>query len=438
MRRIGATILAAVSCLVLSACAVWTDPASNVGALTATLNAQGRTNDTPAHYYFQYATREADLGTPRGQQTPERGPIPPNVPGNGGNVAFREHIGGLTPGTTYYYRVCGSDGQIHPALCARTQHFTTASSPQFSPHLFTTGTLADITSIGSRLYVVGGPCANPPPPPAAPCSFVGSLALDGTKKHLDAPDGAAAITRGPDGDPWAVGGGNGLDTGAWLNHYDLNLGTLPGGVDFGFTFATEVAAADGALWVILTRGTVSVRGYATDGSPCCASYDFDDLDPSTGAGGGSRIATGPDGALWVTTQNAIWRLTTDGQSATEFPLAVGTGAHAIAAGPDGRLWFTAPGRIGRMNTAGEVRYFAVPSERGDNATAQDITAGPDGALWFLEGSANKLGRITTDGTVTEYPVPVGGPVPDGVRAGITVGPDGALWFTDGAYVVRAG
>ena len=32
-----------------------------------------------------------------------------------------------------------------------------------------------------------------------------------------------------------------------------------------------------------------------------------------------------------------------------------------------------------------------------------ITAGPDGNLWFTEFGVGKIGRITTAGTVTEFP-----------------------------------
>src|SRR5262245_23754173 len=34
-----------------------------------------------------------------------------------------------------------------------------------------------------------------------------------------------------------------------------------------------------------------------------------------------------------------------------------------------------------------------------------ITTGPDGNLWFTEYLANKIGRITPSGTITEFPVP---------------------------------
>src|ERR1022692_4944019 len=55
-----------------------------------------------------------------------------------------------------------------------------------------------------------------------------------------------------------------------------------------------------------------------------------------------------------------------------------------------------------------------------------ITTGPDGALWFT--AEDTIGRITTTGTVTTYPV--GHPILTPWGSGqITAGPDGALWFT---------
>ena len=45
--------------------------------------------------------------------------------------------------------------------------------------------------------------------------------------------------------------------------------------------------------------------------------------------------------------------------------------------------------------------FPIPTI---NSSPYDITAGPDGALWFTEPGV-KIGRITTAGVITEYPVP---------------------------------
>ena len=45
-------------------------------------------------------------------------------------------------------------------------------------------------------------------------------------------------------------------------------------------------------------------------------------------------------------------------------------------------------------------------------------------MWFTENNGNKIGRITLEGEITEFAVPI----PDGSPLTITVGPDGALWF----------
>jgi virginiamycin B lyase len=95
---------------------------------------------------------------------------------------------------------------------------------------------------------------------------------------------------------------------------------------------------------------------------------------------------------------------------------------SITVGPDGALWFTNPpsDSIGRITTDGVITTFKQ-RRRIDQPTS--IVAGPDGALWFTNAFAG-IGRITTAGNVTTYPV-------SGYLnlAGITAGPDGAIWFT---------
>jgi virginiamycin B lyase len=98
----------------------------------------------------------------------------------------------------------------------------------------------------------------------------------------------------------------------------------------------------------------------------------------------------------------------------------------ITAGPDGALWFTEyfGNKIGRITTAGDITEYPLPIDPGGVSQLMSITAGPDGALWFTEAALGKIGRITTSGSITEYTVPSGpGPL------SIVFGPDGALWFT---------
>jgi streptogramin lyase len=101
---------------------------------------------------------------------------------------------------------------------------------------------------------------------------------------------------------------------------------------------------------------------------------------------------------------------------------------AIAVGSDGALWFleTTANKIGRITTSGSVTELAVPTA---NSGLAAIVAGPDGALWFTESSGNKIGRVTTAGVFTEYPVPT----PSSAPTAITAGSDGALWFVETGF-----
>jgi uncharacterized protein (TIGR03437 family) len=118
-------------------------------------------------------------------------------------------------------------------------------------------------------------------------------------------------------------------------------------------------------------------------------------------------------------------------SITEHPLPESSSyPFGIAAGPDGALWFTEPSgnRVGRITTGGGITEYPVPTSNGFDPVW--IAAGPDGALWFTETNGNKIGRIATDGGVSEYPVPTSSSHP----YQITAGSDGALWFTENGDV----
>lgn len=87
-------------------------------------------------------------------------------------------------------------------------------------------------------------------------------------------------------------------------------------------------------------------------------------------------------------------------------------------GPDGAIWFVerSAAKIGRMTLDGTFTEYPLAPGAGSSS---DPTA-PSGSLWFTELNAGKIGRITTDGTLNEYPI-TGGPV------GITVGKGGQFY-----------
>jgi virginiamycin B lyase len=95
----------------------------------------------------------------------------------------------------------------------------------------------------------------------------------------------------------------------------------------------------------------------------------------------------------------------------------------IARGPDGNLWFTEPdaNRIGRITPSGVITEFSVPKP---NSLPGAITAGRDGNLWFTEDQGQRIGRISPTGSITEFSL-LAGDLP----TEITAGPDGNLWFT---------
>src|SRR5215471_13915532 len=72
--------------------------------------------------------------------------------------------------------------------------------------------------------------------------------------------------------------------------------------------------------------------------------------------------------------------------------------------------------------SGKIIEFPVPTA---NSGPFGITAGPDGNLWFTELNANSIGRITTAGVITEFPVTT-----DGAPAFIAAGADFNLWFIE--------
>jgi virginiamycin B lyase len=183
--------------------------------------------------------------------------------------------------------------------------------------------------------------------------------------------------------------------------------------------------------------TLQLDGIASDPpSDCASDYTLAGISCVWSGDGGSPwtdLSPAPDGSLWVAGfyQDVIRRIGPSGGPATLVKaLAPGSLPYRLTAGPDGNMWAALSGSssIARITPAGTLTEFPLAAGSGPN----DIVAGPDGALWFTElngGAGNKIGRITTDGVVTnEFEVPTALSNP----FGITVGPDGNIWFTESA------
>src|SRR5581483_11295678 len=98
-----------------------------------------------------------------------------------------------------------------------------------------------------------------------------------------------------------------------------------------------------------------------------------------------------------------------GGAATHFALQTKNSQPAgITTGPDGHLWFTefTADKIGRITPAGAITEFPLPAKGGPYG----IAAGPDGNLWFALQKADSIGRMTPTGVVKVFPIPYQGPV----------------------------
>jgi hypothetical protein len=93
------------------------------------------------------------------------------------------------------------------------------------------------------------------------------------------------------------------------------------------------------------------------------------------------------------------------------------------------MWYQGVGGedIGRITTGGDLTTFPLPS--GQEASWEQISPGPDGNVWFAEYT-NDVGMITPGGAITNYPLPTLNGV--GVSpAGVAAGSSGTVVFTEG-------
>jgi len=138
-------------------------------------------------------------------------------------------------------------------------------------------------------------------------------------------------------------------------------------------------------------------------------------------GSNNEIVAGPDGNVWVTTeQNAVVRIKPDGT--VEGPFSTVNSVTGITAGPDGNLW---------VSTAIGVRR--IPPSDPANGTSFDvgiangagITTGPDNRLWVVGGD-ELVSFTTADPAGSADSTPITGMSP----RGMATGSDGLIWIAD--------
>src|SRR5262249_28918419 len=95
-------------------------------------------------------------------------------------------------------------------------------------------------------------------------------------------------------------------------------------------------------------------------------------------------------------------------------------------GPDDALWFTERERIGRITTDGTVSEYEV----GALSRPSGIAVGVDRAIWFTKAFSfppgNRISRFGADGSLADFPIPTAIAQPSEIVLGI----DRSLWFTE--------
>src|SRR5256885_8949613 len=77
------------------------------------------------------------------------------------------------------------------------------------------------------------------------------------------------------------------------------------------------------------------------------------------------------------------------------------------------------------------RHTRLQGDWSSDVCSSDLITAGAGNLWVTENAKNKIARITTGGTVTEFTG-----ASHGRPTGITFGPDGNLWYKIGRASCR--
>jgi streptogramin lyase len=213
---------------------------------------------------------------------------------------------------------------------------------------------------------------------------------------------------------------------------------------FRFVLLPRAVAAASLASVVLVapRSTLASPGPTLDLAGC-ADQCITEIELPRPGSRPFQLVVGPDNALWFTEKGpqcgtgggyAIAQLGADG-TFTEHPVSYPS---AIVVGPDNAFWFgeQIANKIGRLTTEGILTEFPVPATgklqfqdcayESSSPAEGGFLVGPDGNLWFTEQIGNNLARITLDGHIDEFAVPT----PNSGPLGMAVGPDNAFWFVE--------
>jgi virginiamycin B lyase len=220
------------------------------------------------------------------------------------------------------------------------------------------------------------------------------------------------------------------------------------------------AGADGRVWftnpykylynvgAITSKGKFTLYPQASDGSPESiapdasghlwytsfgGAQDIIEIDThgktiatfKAKAGFADKVAYGATGAMWfngIANPVFVGLITRQGGQISSPIGGPNYIPGQMALGPDDRMWICEGDALAAVDRQFKVTEYALPS----SGTFSGVTAGPDGNMWGAESQYGAIVRVTTNGTMTEYPPPGTNMLPSSIAAG----PDGNIWFTE--------
>jgi virginiamycin B lyase len=170
---------------------------------------------------------------------------------------------------------------------------------------------------------------------------------------------------------------------------------------------------------------------------CWASPVLTEYTLAKDGGKPNWVAAAPDGSVWFSdpATTSVARLEPSG-AVSRYPLPAGRTPGSLVVETDGSVWVATAGpAIAHLMKSGRLVGYGVPTTQGNpmggvgDTAPTALAVGPDDAIWFVEMGADKVGRITGDGTISEYPLPSRERMHANPE-GLAVGSDGAIWFSE--------
>jgi len=350
--------------------------------------------------------------------------LPQNTDGAGLNAQFDQPLAiTLIPGSSLLYVL---DNDVNNNKVALRRVTTSGSTP---PPLNTLITLFDTVTPDAIPYAIDWHSSTATAPVlwyTERTHRIAQITTTGQSTEYSFGHDPYDLVLGGDGTPWALD-----STSSLIVHRSASGTYATYAVNtqlFGSLSKVDMLAysPSGNVWFATTNsGQQFTVGYVT---PTGKVTQF----PTTinNPSWAGTLAVDSSGNAWyASSNNGIIHFSTTGVMLSRYTYYF---VNYLTKGPDGNIWFTQNDAIGTIKPGGIIEqypiYMPVPGctyNGGCSRYINAITAGPDGALWVAEGYG-AIGRMTTDGVFTEYPVYAAHRSPNDV----TAGPDGNIWFID--------